>query len=118
MQYKKTSAGGLLPEGYALPAELQDRTGVIFSSVFIGFESIIDEITKYYKDKFINRPLNEFENIYFYMMEHIKDVEIKRSVTEWYNNIKYHARENEPYNFNRKLLLDIAALGSTILHRS
>ena len=113
MQYKKTSSGSLLPEGYALPAEMQDRTGVIFSSVFHGFETIIDEVTKYYKDKFINKPLNEFENIYFYLMEHVKEIEIKRAVTGWFNNMKYEAKGNEPYHFNRKLLLDIAALGST-----
>ena len=113
MQYKKTSSGSLLPKGYALPKEMQDRTGVIFSSVFHGFESIIDEVTKYFKDKFINKPLNEFENIYFYLMEHVKDVDIKRAVTTWFADMKNEAKGNKPYEFNRKLLLDIAALGST-----
>ena len=113
MQYKKTSSGSFLPEGYALPKEMQEKTGVIFSSVFHGYESIIDEVTKFYKDKFINKPLNEFENIYFYLMENVKDLDIKRSVTDWFSNIKHESKVNEPYHFNRKLLLDIAALGST-----
>ncbi|MBP7496330.1 MAG: acyltransferase domain-containing protein, partial [Bacteroidales bacterium] len=113
MNYKTTSTGARLAEGFALPEEMQETTGVIFSSVFRGYETIIDEITKYYKDKFINRPLNEFEKIYFYLMENVKDIDIKRSITEWYNNIKYQSKNSEPYQFNRKLLLDIASLGST-----
>jgi len=46
-QYKKTTTGNYLEVGYALPSELQDKTGIIFSSVFTGIDSLVEEITKY-----------------------------------------------------------------------
>ena len=46
MRYKATSTGGTLPEGWALPEELRDDTGVIFASAFPGADRMVDEVMK------------------------------------------------------------------------
>ncbi|MBN1500070.1 MAG: acyltransferase domain-containing protein [Spirochaetes bacterium] len=110
-QYKKMSNGAMMPDGYALPVEYQSNTGIIFTSLFPGFETLIREISAYYREKFSTKPFEEFEKIYFYLMEKVKDTEIKKSVTDWYMRAK-DTQVFRKYSFDRALLTQIIALGS------
>jgi hypothetical protein len=51
MRYKHTSKGSQLPDRWGLPDALRDDTGVIFASVFPGFDSFADEMARYYADR-------------------------------------------------------------------
>ncbi len=50
MRYKSTTTGTQLPERWGLPDALRDDTGVIFASVFPGYDSFADEMARYYAD--------------------------------------------------------------------
>ena len=47
MRYKTTSTGTQLPDGWWLPDELRDETGVIFASAFPGLEELAERGDRY-----------------------------------------------------------------------
>jgi len=47
MRYKTTSIGTQLSDRWMLPESLRDDTGIIFASVFPGYGSFADEISRY-----------------------------------------------------------------------
>jgi len=114
IKYKETTTGTQMEDGYALPKEMQDRTGVVFSSVFTGIDSIAEEITHYYKDKFLRQPYEEFEKVYFFLMEKVQNEESKKAVSDWYFTMREKAKDIKPYQFKKNLLIDIANIGSSI----
>jgi len=112
LQHKKTSTGQHIPAGYALPRELQGGTGVIMTSLFPGFETLIEQLNKYYYNKFYVRPYKELENIYYHLMESVRDPEIKEQITDWFFKIKERRKKYGTYKFERNLLFDVVPLGS------
>ena len=112
LQHKKTSTGQHIPAGYALPRELQGRTGVIMTSLFPGFETLIEQLNKYYYNKFYVRPYKELENIYYHLMESVRDADIKEQITDWFFKIKERRKKYGTYQFERNLLFDVVPLGS------
>ena len=63
MRYKSTSKGTRLPERWGLPDELRDSTGVIFASVFPGFDAFADEAERYYTDRGLREQLAMLEDL-------------------------------------------------------
>ncbi len=112
LQHKQTSTGQQIPAGYALPRELQGRTGVIMTSLFPGFETLIEQLNKYYYNKFYVRPYKELENIYYHLMESVRDADIKEQITDWFFKIKERRKKYGTYQFERNLLFDVVPLGS------
>jgi len=112
MHYRETSAGNRLPEGFTLPREMQDTTGVILTSLFPGFETLIDQMNNYYYNKFYVRPYKELENIYYHLMESVRDTEIKAQITDWFFKIKERRKKYGTYKFDRNILYDLVPLGS------
>ncbi len=118
MQYKETSAGNgkMIPDGFALPKEMQDDTGVIVTSLFPNCETIVNEMEKYLYDRFFLKPYEEIENIYYYLMENIKNVKIKENVTEWFFKIKNEKRNDlGQYKFERNFIANACPLGAAFL---
>ncbi|MFW5808142.1 MAG: acyltransferase domain-containing protein, partial [Spirochaetota bacterium] len=111
MNHKKTSTGKTLPDRIMLPTDMQDNTGVIFTSIFPGFETLIEEITNYHYERFIRAPYAEFEKVYYYIMENVSETSVKEKVTEWFFNVKREVKEGS-YEFDRNLLIQIISLGS------
>jgi len=112
MHYRETSAGNRLPEGFTLPEEMQDTTGVILTSLFPGFETLIDQMNNYYYNKFYVRPYKELENIYYHLMEGVQDTDIKSQITDWFFKIKERRKKYGTYKFDRNILYDLVPLGS------
>ncbi|MFO7886217.1 MAG: SDR family NAD(P)-dependent oxidoreductase [Desulfobacteraceae bacterium] len=117
MQYKRTASGRqMIPDGFALPKEMQNDTGVIITSLFPSTETIVNEMEKYLYDRFYLKPYEEFENIYFYLMENIKDMSVKETITDWFFKIKSRKRKDlGTYKFDRNLLANFCPLGSAHL---
>ena len=111
-QYRKTSSGTRIPDGFGLPAEMQQTTGVILTSLFPGFETLITKMNNYYYNKFYVKPYKELENIYYHLMERITDQMVKEQVTDWFFKIKERRKRYGTYKFDRNLLFDIVPLGS------
>ncbi|MFH2058239.1 MAG: beta-ketoacyl synthase N-terminal-like domain-containing protein [Pseudomonadota bacterium] len=117
MQYKKVNEGRtLIPDGFALPEDMQEDTGVILTSLWPNGETIMTEIEKYLYQKFFLNPFEEFESIYYYLMEKVNDIEIKNQLTEWFFKAKSRKKTDfEKYKFDRDFLANACPLGSAHL---
>ncbi|MCF8091457.1 MAG: acyltransferase domain-containing protein, partial [Desulfotignum sp.] len=117
MQYKKMKGGrSMVPDGFALPAEMQEDTGVIITSLWPNGETLMAELEKYYYEKFFLRPHEEVEKIYYFLMERIKDMEIKEELTDWFFKSKARKRKDfSTYTFDRNFLANACPLGSAHL---
>jgi len=111
MNYKRASNGTVIPDRMMLPSEMQSTTGVIFTSLFPGFESLIEEIGRFYTQKFAKQPAREFEKLYYFLMEKVADEGVKSKITDWFFNLKKNI-SGEEYAFSRNLLVHILSLGS------
>lgn len=112
MQYRETSAGTEIPNGFALPKMMQQSTGVILSSVFSNSETLIDEMERYYCNKFFVKPYEEFENIYYHLMETVKEPKIKQQISAWFFYIMEKRKTYETYEFDRNFILNFCPLGA------
>ncbi|MGM0643067.1 MAG: SDR family NAD(P)-dependent oxidoreductase [Thermodesulfobacteriota bacterium] len=119
MQYKKVNKGaGVIPDGFALPEEMQEETGVIITSLFPNGETLISEMEKYFYEKLFLKPYEEFENIYYYLMENVKDLSVKEQITDWFFKAKARKKEDfTEYKFDRNFLTNACPLGSAHLAR-
>ena len=117
MQYKKMKDGKtLIPDGFALPESMQEETGVIITSLWPNGETLISELEKYFYEKLFLKPYEEFESIYYFLMEKIKDLDIKEQLTEWFFKAKARKRKDfETYTFDRNFLANACPLGSAHL---
>lgn len=112
MHYRKTSSGSLIPESFALPEQLQQSTGVILSSVFSNSETLIDEMEKFYYSRFAVEPYEEFERIYYHLMERVKDHEVKQQLSAWFFEIVQSREKHGVYEFDRNFILNFCPLGA------
>ncbi len=117
MQYKLSKNGKtIIPDGFALPEEMQENTGVILTSLFPNGETLIGELENYYYEKFFLKPYEEFENIYYFLMEQIQDVKVKEELTEWFFKAKARKKKDfSGYKFDRNFLANNCPLGSAHL---
>ena len=117
MQYKKVKDGkSMIPDGFALPKEMQEDTGVIITSLWPSSETFMAELEKYFYEKLFLKPYEEFENIYYFLMERVKELEIKEALTEWFFKAKSRKRNDfEKYKFDRDFLANACPLGSAHL---
>ena len=117
MQYKKMKDGKtLIPDGFALPETMQEETGVIITSLWPNGETLISELEKYFYEKLFLKPYEEFESIYYFLMEKIKDLEVKEQLTDWFFKAKARKRKDfETYTFDRNFLANACPLGSAHL---
>ncbi|CCK81789.1 type I polyketide synthase [Desulfobacula toluolica] len=117
MQYKKVKDGKtMIPNGFALPEDMQEETGVIITSLWPNGETLMSEMEKYFYEKLFLKPYEEFENIYYFLMEKIKDLEIKERLTDWFFKAKARKRSDfDTYKFDRNFLANACPLGSAHL---
>ncbi len=95
----------MIPDGFALPEHMQEETGVIITSLWPNGETLISELEKYFYEKMFLEPYEEFERIYYYLMEKINDIEIKEQITDWFFKAKAGKRQDfETYKFDRDFL--------------
>jgi acyl transferase domain-containing protein/NAD(P)H-dependent flavin oxidoreductase YrpB (nitropropane dioxygenase family)/acyl carrier protein/NAD(P)-dependent dehydrogenase (short-subunit alcohol dehydrogenase family) len=112
MQYKRTSTGSLIPDGYALPEEMQKGTGVILSALWPYSETLIHEMTRYFYNKFYVKPYDELEKIYYHLMESVTDAQVKEQVTDWFFKIKERKKIYGEYKLTRDFAHNMTPLGS------
>jgi len=106
----------MVPGGFALPAEMQEDTGVIITSLWPSGETLMAELEKYYYERFFLRPHEEFEKIYYFLMERIKEIDIKEELTEWFFKSKARKRKDfSAFTFDRNFLANACPLGSAHL---
>jgi len=110
LRYKTTSKGTQLPDRWALPEALRDDTGVIFASVFPGYDSFADEMARYYADRERHERLAVLENLLARATEtdgrSTLVQELKRHTDELRSTL-----EKEPYLFERRFLFKVLSMG-------
>ena len=111
-EYKKTTTGSYLPGDWVLPRELQDSTGVIFASVFPGYDSFATEISKFNKKKFHDKSRKLITELFDDINKRITSVKEKKFLL---NKLEKELLEldksEEEYHFNRKILLNVLSMG-------
>ncbi|MFZ0546262.1 MAG: SDR family NAD(P)-dependent oxidoreductase [Candidatus Promineifilaceae bacterium] len=106
MTYKKTTTGKYLPLEWKLPLALRDETGVIFASAFPGGDRFADEFSRYYRYQNRREQLEMLEDFRRYTADPNTLSEIGRRTAEL-----REALEREPYEFDRRFLFRILAMG-------
>ena len=114
-QFETTSVGSSLAKGYALPAELQERTGVIFTTVFSAVDSIVTECERFAGDQFYRAAYQEFEKIFQYLMANVKEDETRRAVTDWFGKVRDITGVRETYKFDKNFMFKILQMGNAYL---
>ena len=110
MRYKTTSKGTQLPERWGLPDAMRDDTGVIFASVFPGFDSFADEMARYYKDRTRRDQLAMLESMYARMVEAEGRSNVGQEMARRIDDLRADLAK-EPYNFDRRFLFHILSMG-------
>ena len=110
MRYKTTSKGTQLPDRWALPESIRDDTGVIFASVFPGYGSLADEISRYYADRERREKAALLENLLARLVEGNGHVTIIQDL-KWQIDQLRSSLQKEPYIFDRRFLFKILSMG-------
>ncbi len=118
-QYKSTTTGSSLPNGWSLPTLLGDGTGVIFATAYPSIDSMASEVARFLADKYRRKPLREFAALVESLTSRLKDPDDRAALQLWHTtNLKsYMDRYGDqgPYEFSREFLLRIMPLGHSQL---
>jgi acyl transferase domain-containing protein len=110
MRYKTTSKGTQLPDHWGLPDALRDDTGVIFASVFPGFDSFADELARYYADRARRDQLAMLESMYARLVEAEGRSTVGQEMARRIDDLRA-GLEREPYRFDRRFLFHVLSMG-------
>jgi len=110
MRYKTTTKGTQLPDRWALPDSLRDDTGVIFASVFPGYDSFADEMSRYYADRERRDKLTMLQSWFERLAEANGYSGLLQEVTWQIEKLRTEIGK-EPYTFERRFLFKTLSMG-------
>ncbi len=110
MRYKTTSLGTQLPDRWGLPDGMRDDTGIIFASVFPGFDSFADEAARYYADHARREQLEMLESLRSRMTDTGGNFAAVQEIDHRIGEIRA-TLESEPYLFDRRFLFRVLSMG-------
>ena len=113
--YKKATTGKMIPTSWGLPLPLQAETGVIMASAFPGLDSLIEDISNFFADKYGAKPEREVWKLYDSLIGALKNENDRKAVTDWYAEYKAKnpaaGSKDDAYKFSRSFLFRILSLG-------
>ena len=110
MRYKTTSKGTQLPDRWRLPDALRDDTGVIFASVFPGYGSFAQELSRYYADHARREQLALLEGLRARLAEADGNLILGQEIDRQINELRV-AIEKAPFVFDRRFLFRVLSMG-------
>lgn len=110
LRYKTTSRGTKLPERWGLPDALRDDTGVIFASVFPGFDSFAQYMSEYYADHARREQLALLESLLPRAVEANGRSMLGQEISRRMDDLRA-AMEKEPFTFDRRFLFRVLSMG-------
>ncbi len=114
-RYKTTTTGTQLPDGWSLPEELRDDTGVIFASAFPGLEEMTDEVSRFTVENMRRERLAALESLHARMLDHEDtDAVVLAEVERRIHDVRQQLEE-EPYTFDRRFIFRVLAMGHSQL---
>ncbi|MCX5789572.1 MAG: beta-ketoacyl synthase N-terminal-like domain-containing protein, partial [Elusimicrobia bacterium] len=112
--YKRTTTGSMIPTSWGLPEALQSETGVILASAFPASDSLISELTSYFRSKYGGKVSKAAWVIYDRLMQSVKDPADRQALTDWYVRQRAELEKGGPveeYKFSRSFLFRALTLG-------
>ncbi|KAA3637580.1 MAG: acyltransferase domain-containing protein, partial [Bacteroidetes bacterium] len=110
MHYKKTTTGSKLPDRWLLPESMKDDTGIIFASAFPGYNAYAKEMQDFYEFRALNDQLALLKHIRGSMSSKNGNAGLSAELDNRINALQQQIDE-KPYNFNRRFLLRVLAMG-------
>ena len=110
MRYKSTTTGTQLPERWGLPDALRDDTGVIFASVFPGYDSFADEMARYYADHARRDQLAVLEDLRERMVGPNGQPGVRQEIDRRIADLQ-EAIAKEPFQLDRRFLFRVLSMG-------
>ncbi|MDJ0849978.1 MAG: beta-ketoacyl synthase N-terminal-like domain-containing protein, partial [Myxococcota bacterium] len=107
MHYRTTTKGTQFPERWMLPESLRDDTGVIFAGAFPGADALVDELTRYHRD----RSRAELADSLATLRERTEGPGVLRDEIDRRLHELEQARRDEPFEFDRRFLFRVLAMG-------
>jgi len=108
--YRTTTVGTQLPEGWRLPEALRDDTGIIFASAFPGIDPLINDVERYHEDLAIRQRLADLENLRTTLTNGRTDpttvAEIDRRIAALRADLEQHR-----FAFNHRFLFRVLSMG-------
>jgi acyl transferase domain-containing protein/NAD(P)-dependent dehydrogenase (short-subunit alcohol dehydrogenase family)/acyl carrier protein len=104
--YRRTTNHKLLPNGWQLPAALQDETGVIFASAFPGGDRFAEDFERFYTYQSRLGQLHLLEEL----RQTARDDETLLAINCRANELR-ETLAREPYIFDRRFIFRILAMG-------
>ncbi|TYQ16382.1 UNVERIFIED_CONTAM: acyl transferase domain-containing protein [Acetivibrio alkalicellulosi] len=112
-------SGFSLKERFVLPEHMQQDTGIIYASNFASFEPLICEVSKYIARKYGSKTRNDLMDFYQEVISRISDNSARKILTDWfsfhYSKLKYEGHEDDIYQFNHELLINLFSLANNRL---
>ncbi|MBN2528539.1 MAG: SDR family NAD(P)-dependent oxidoreductase [Deltaproteobacteria bacterium] len=117
--YTKTSSGGLLPDRWVIPKEMQRRTGVIFAHGFPMVETVLAEVTRHLNHKFAGAGKTKQMAFYHQLLPLIQDDKAKNVLTDWFienqSTLQLAKTDEAIFRFNHQFINQISALANNRL---
>ena len=110
MRYKPTGKGTQLPDRWGLPDCMRDDTGVIFASVFPGYDSFADEMARYYADRERRSQLALLEDLRERLAANNGNSVVAQEVQRRIDGLKSSLAQ-APYGLDRRFLLRALSMG-------
>ncbi|MBI4423664.1 MAG: acyltransferase domain-containing protein, partial [Elusimicrobia bacterium] len=112
--YKKTTTGSMIPTAWGLPEPLQEGTGLILATAFPGIDSLLEDLTRYFRDKYAGKTARAAWELYDRMLQVVKDPAERKLLTDWYVEQRRDLEQGGPaaeYKFSRSWLFRVLSLG-------
>ncbi|MBN2718236.1 MAG: acyltransferase domain-containing protein, partial [Deltaproteobacteria bacterium] len=118
-QYTKTASGGLLPDRWVIPKDMQRRTGVIFAHGFPMVETVVAEVTRHLNQRFAGQGRRDLINFYQRLLPLIQDAKAKEILTDWFidnqTELKSVQHDSDAFRFNHQFINQISSLANVRL---
>ncbi|OYT45834.1 hypothetical protein B6U90_02330 [Thermoplasmatales archaeon ex4484_6] len=108
-RYSQTSTGSFLPEGWELPLEMQEDTGILFASAFPGHDNLFHEMSEYYGEKISKAVGEERKRIYERFGELLAGTGLEEELEKWYSEASKEPMKE--YHFPRLFMFKVLAMG-------
>ncbi|MGZ4789744.1 MAG: type I polyketide synthase, partial [Terriglobales bacterium] len=110
MRYKATTKGTQLPDRWGLADALRDDTGVIFASVFAGYNAFADEMARYYDDRARRDKVALLESLQDRAASMNGDSVMIQEIRRRIDDLKESIAKS-PYGLDRRFLLRALSMG-------
>ena len=107
--------GKTLPGNWALPAHMQDDTGIVFASAFPGYDNFVQEVSRHLARRYAKRTLAELDALYHELLDAVPS-DRKSRVSAFYAKHAHELHrlagdEKGLESFNRHFLFSVLSLG-------